>query len=189
MYFAHRVNTLYYVYDLYYSYDVRSIEIDVQKTKDGRIVVFHDDVSEQNMCDLPYYVPTFEEFLRFIPSYFDVNVEIKNYHIGVGCEDLVDKVLAISKKYHHNYYFSSFDHDIYTEFVKRDIGKCWHLQDTLQKYKPYVSHICIHKHMLPFIDQNLHEFIAVYDVESGEELEDYRYQYPFVNTWIIDFVF
>ncbi len=182
-YFAHRINTIQCVYNYFHAWDIRSIEIDIQTTKDGHIVVYHDDISDKKFSELPDNVPTFEAFLRYIPSNMEINVEIKNYP---NTEIDIGEIVNLCEKYsQHTYYFSSFDHDIYIALdAKYKSG--WHLQDTISAYRVDVEHICIHKNMLPFIIPGKHKTIGVYDVKAGKEAKELSTLYPFVSAWILD---
>lgn len=182
MHIAHRVNTIERVYYLYHLKNIEAIEIDIQPTLDGQIVVYHDDVSSMNYSDLPSYVPTFEEFLRFIPEKIFVNVEVKKYEKS---SSIITDVIGLCEKYPREYIFSSFDKDTYDACVKAG-KKCWHLQDTMAKYNSSIPNICIHASMLANMSQKDHEMIAVYDV-SETSVDEFTSTYPFVYAWITDY--
>jgi hypothetical protein len=176
------VNTIERVYFLYNLKNIKAIEIDVQPTKDGQIVVYHDDVSSLSYDELSPYVPTFEQFLRFIPQDVCVNVEVKKYDKSAS---ISKEVLALCEKYPRDYVYSSFDKDTYDDFVRSE-KKCWHLQDKMVKYDPTVPNICIHKSMLPDITTQNHQSVTVYDVLDGS-VDEMQSIYPFVTVWIADY--
>jgi len=183
LHFVHRVNTIHRVYDYFFNWNIKSIEIDVQTTKDGVLVVHHDDVSGHHLYELPYYVPTFEDFLRYIPENMTINVEIKKY--AKSKNDVVH-ILFICRDYpEHKYHFSSFDFDTYYA-LKEMCDSFWHLSKDMDSYRPDVEHVCVHKSMLAFINPKKHKTIGAYDVMAGSEANELATLYPFVNVWILD---
>lgn len=101
------------------------IETDVQLTKDGVLVCFHDDYAERvtgkkafvrdltlselkslKLCDSDENVPTFEELLSIVDGKVPLLVEIKMPHKPNGVEQ---KTLAALKDYNGKYAIQSFD--------------------------------------------------------------------------------
>lgn len=182
--YAHRINVIKDVYEEYYKHGNKCIEIDVQPTKDGVLIVMHDDASSKNLSDIPKEVPTFEEFLRFIPDDVSINVEIKKYP---DSQYIVDSVLDFCKLYkkNRNFYFSSFD--VPTLKRLKENEECpWHLMDKIEKYDNSSTKICVHKSLLDVIpDPSVHESIFVYDVKISEQ-DDMKARYPFISGMIVD---
>lgn len=99
------------------------IELDVRLSKDGEVVVFHDDdfnrllgdgrrVDEMEMpalrcVKLPNegYIPTFQETLDLVGGRVPLLVEVKN---GARNEELCRKTLALLRSYHGAYIVESF---------------------------------------------------------------------------------
>ena len=95
------------------------IELDVQLSKDGEVVVFHDDnlkrmvgddrrVDEVALAELrrfPLGIPTFEEALKLIGGRVPLLVEIKN---GKRNAELCAKTLKLLKNYEGRYVIESF---------------------------------------------------------------------------------
>ncbi len=109
------------------------IEMDVQASKDGVLMVFHDDSlkrmtgAEGNLCDYTYdelrqlrlldtdcVIPTFEEFLQAANG-TNLVVEIKS-HKDIG--DTEQKVYEALKSYKGNYCVESFNPIIVRWFKK-----------------------------------------------------------------------
>ena len=100
------------------------IELDVQLTKDGELVVFHDDdlkrmtgdprrvdeveLAELQSLDLPYgeHIPRFEGVLARIDGRVPLLVELKN---GKRNAELCEKTLALLKRYRGRYVIESFN--------------------------------------------------------------------------------
>ena len=100
------------------------IELDVQLSKDGCVVVFHDDtlvrmtgdprrVDETDLSDLralrldgKAQIPTFEEVLARVAGRVPLLVEIKN---GKRNAELCEKTVALLKKYDGAYVTESFN--------------------------------------------------------------------------------
>ena len=88
------------------------IELDVQLTRDGTVVVIHDEAVDRTTDGTGLVKDyTFEEYCEWASQYgFVTNVEIKT---GVYYyEDIEEKTLEIIKKYHleDRVMFSSFNH-------------------------------------------------------------------------------
>ena len=87
------------------------IELDVQLTRDGTVVVIHDEAVDRTTDGTGLVKDSFEEYCEWASQYgFMTNVEIKT---GVYYyEDIEEKTLEIIKKYHleDRVMFSSFNH-------------------------------------------------------------------------------
>lgn len=185
MLYAHRANSIGKVYELFYMKSINEFELDVQPTRDGFVVVFHDDISEKNKSELPVNVPTLEEYIKFIPDGITLNIEIKKYANSL---DIVHHIIELCAMYPgKTYIFSSFDLDVYKSIVNAYTGKkAWHLQDTMTSYDATVVNICVHASMLSRIDIDNHKEVHVYDVHE-KELMTYMSSYPNVSGWIVDY--
>ena len=180
--FAHRTNTFASFYEAYYLYGYRHFEIDVQPTKDGHVVVYHDDVSDKTHQEMAMS-PTLEEFCKFTPDAVTVNVEIKKYaNSGL----ITDEVLDICKRYPNKLFiFSSFD-EVSVEILREKAVDSMLLIDTIDKYKPTQTKICIQKGLLPVINLGKHETVFVYDVKASD-VGALKQEYPLVQGWILDY--
>ena len=184
--FAHRVNTINEVYRNYYERGIKQIEIDVQLTKDNKLVVYHDNVSKQTMKQLRHKVKdivTFEEFLRHIPDDIVINVELKRY----DDRNYVYRVIDQSKKNKgKTYIYSSFD----ALFVKQIVSMkriALHLHETPETFDPKFQSVCVRHDILN--DDVLAKFEAVYVYANEMSKEDYEglmEKYPGVKGWIVD---
>lgn len=109
------------------------IEMDVQASKDGVLVVFHDDTVDRmtgkhgKVCDFTFdelramrlldtdcQIPTFEEFLQ-VANGVNLVVEIKT-HKNIG--DIESRVYEMLKSYKGNYCVESFNPFIVRWFKK-----------------------------------------------------------------------
>jgi len=162
---------------------VNGYEIDVQPTKDGNVIVYHDDVSDRNLVEMPTDLPTLEEFLRFSPEGISLNIEIKKY---ANSTDIAATVLALCEKFKGKFYtFSSFDKSVYEFFLAA--GKdAWHLQDKIEKYDASSANICEQKDMLGSFNIDDHARVLVYDVKV-EGVNEMQASYPQVSGWIVDY--
>lgn len=101
------------------------IELDVQLTKDGKVVVFHDfnllrltgidkDLSECNyeylnnlkLLNTEYSIPLFSDVLRLVSSKVPILIEIKNNKFSMKLEKSLLKLL---KRYSGNFCIESFN--------------------------------------------------------------------------------
>ena len=181
MIFAHRTNTFESFYKAYFVHNDRQFEIDVQPTMDGRIIVYHDDISCEKYKEMKHTL-TLDEFLKFTPDSVVINVEIKKYEKS---KYIVDKVLQICGKYPtKTYLYSSFDAASVQQLQKNG-ASAYLLVDKIENYKPQQPNICIHKNLLKVIDVSLHKHVFVYDIKSTE-VEVLKEEHPFVHGWIID---
>lgn len=187
MIFAHRLNTIQHVYENYYKNTSSAFEIDIQMTKDLKLVVYHDDVSSKSYSELPNTTPLFEDFLKYIPEKMPenmpenmtINVEIKKYKNSIVA---LEYILSIIEKYKHTYIFSSFDKEIYNDLIS--LGKdAWHLVKETDKYSQDTPYICIHKDLIPYIIPDKHKRICVY----GFKKDEIDSQLSFITDWIVDF--
>ncbi|HIY78776.1 MAG TPA: hypothetical protein H9728_06990 [Candidatus Borkfalkia excrementavium] len=108
------------------------MELDVQLSKDGKVVVFHDDFLDRMVCGkrgetMPLKDYTYDELQKFVLSGHDqdrvplfedvlaytesstVIVEIKNRTLTEQAGELEQKTLEILKKYHGNFAVQSFN--------------------------------------------------------------------------------
>ena len=110
------------------------IELDVQFSKDEKLVVFHDDNlkrvtgDNRNVCDVEYRelktlklsntektIPLFEDVLKKIDGKVPLIVEIKH---GNQSEKLAEETFLLLKKYKGKYAIQSFDPFILNWYVK-----------------------------------------------------------------------
>ena len=102
-----------------------AIELDVQMTKDGYLVVFHDkslkrvcglkdeitmltlnEVKQARLCGTDSMIPTFEDVLMLVDGRVPLLIEVKeddNY------EELMPKLIALLERYEGEYMIESFD--------------------------------------------------------------------------------
>ncbi|MCR5501724.1 MAG: glycerophosphodiester phosphodiesterase [Lachnospiraceae bacterium] len=100
------------------------MELDVQLSRDGQVVVFHDDtlnrvcgvdsrvdaldyagLRELRLCGTEERIPLFTEVLKVVDGRTPLIVELKN---GPRNRELCEKTLAILKEYHGDYCIESF---------------------------------------------------------------------------------
>ncbi len=110
------------------------MELDVQLSKDGQVVVFHDDtlnrvcgvdsrvdektydeLSQLSLCGTTQTIPLFSEVLKTIRGRGPLIVELKN---GKRNEELCEKTYALLKKYSGEYCIESFNPFIVRWFKK-----------------------------------------------------------------------
>lgn len=176
----HRANTVKEVHAAV-SRGWQRFEIDVQPLADGTLVVFHDDVGDASMSDLPPHVPTFEEFLRSMPDSIHIMVETKVY---TRLPD-VDEILGLCGKHPNvSYSFSTFHRPTYEILLDKAI-EAWLLLCDKGAYMPQDPRICVDKKLLEDVDLEGHLEVFVYDV-SVAELDDFKGKYPRVKGWILD---
>lgn len=101
-----------------------SIEIDVQLTKDGVPIVFHDDIADRvtgvkrrltrlmlsevkelRLNNTEYAIPTFKEFLDFVAGRTPILIEIKKNRGSKGIEQII---LDMLKEYDGDFAIQSF---------------------------------------------------------------------------------
>ncbi len=118
-------------------YGADGVELDIQKTRDGKFIIFHDynlsrltgknasvntiDYVELMKLNLPdnLNIPLLEDFLKIIPEKFYVNIELKQ---SIEYSDL-DEICLIVKKYIDSKYIqiSSFHHELLPFFTEKNI--------------------------------------------------------------------
>ena len=110
------------------------IELDVQLSKDGQVVVFHDDtlnrvcgvdsrvdektydeLSKISLCGTTQTIPLFSEVLKTVRGRGPLIVELKN---GKRNEELCEKTYALLEKYSGEYCIESFNPFIVRWFRK-----------------------------------------------------------------------
>lgn len=182
MLFAHRSNSIERINHLY-SCAVNCHEIDVQPTKDGHIVVYHDDISDKTFQELPNDTLLLQAFLDLVPSDIHLNIEVKKYPQSLG---ISERVLDICKKHPDlKYSFSSFDYAVFAFFDGQG-HDAWFLQDETESYDSSVASTCVDKSMLYKVDFNNHARVLVYNV-LYTDIEHMQAAYPLVYGWIVDY--
>lgn len=186
--YAHRVNTINGAYRNYYERKVKSLEIDIQITRDNKIIVFHDDVSK---CTLKHLrnkykdIVLLEEFLQHTPSDIVLNIELKRYDKN---KDYVNRVIALCRKHKtRQFLYSSFDAQFCKQLAKlrQPVMHLHHTIDTVSATG--VMRICVHKAVLPQLgDIGVYDSVFVYDVHI-DDLNSMITTYPNVKGWIVDF--
>ncbi len=110
------------------------MELDVQLSKDGQVVVFHDDTLDRvcgvesrvdektydelrqlSLCGTTQTIPLFSEVLKTVRGRGPLIVELKN---GKRNEELCEKTYALLKKYSGEYCIESFNPFIVRWFKK-----------------------------------------------------------------------
>lgn len=110
------------------------MELDVQLSKDGQVVVFHDDtlnrvcgvearvdektydeLRQLSLCGTTQTIPLFSEVLKTVRGRGPLIVELKN---GKNNEELCEKTYALLKKYSGEYCIESFNPFIVRWFKK-----------------------------------------------------------------------
>lgn len=158
-----------------------AMEIDLQMSSDGVVVVFHDDnlkrvtgvdsplcekdlafLKTLKICDSDEKIPTFEEFLAFIDGRQPVLIEIKD-HKNVGV--LEQKVADMLEDYKGEFALQSFNPFIVKWFADhtpqylRGQLSCDFANEDLAWYKKYLL-----KNLF-FIRYNKSQFVS-YDIDS-----------------------
>ncbi|AEH50464.1 glycerophosphodiester phosphodiesterase family protein [Pseudothermotoga thermarum] len=114
-----------------FEFSADGIELDLRTTKDGVVVVIHDDnlenfcgvskkIKELTFQELSRYtfegerVPTFEEVLEIFPKGKILNAELKE-------KEAADQAIALIKKYglEEETVISSFDHSLIFDLIER----------------------------------------------------------------------
>ena len=102
-----------------------AIELDIQMTKDGYLVVFHDstlkrvcgvkdeitaltlnEVKQARLCGTDSKIPTFEDVLMLVSGRVPLMIEIKSTD---AYEDLMPKLMALLERYEGEFIIESFD--------------------------------------------------------------------------------
>jgi glycerophosphoryl diester phosphodiesterase len=184
---AHRSNTINDTYKNYYKRDQKIVEIDIQLTKDNKLAVYHDDMSQKRMKQLFNFVGpslvSLNEFLTHTPDDLEVYLELKNY----SNKDYVYRVVHLTKKFpKKKFTYLSFDQKFchMIKSMKRRAITLIDKPELLDNDK--LMDICVHKSLLH--DQRLKniEKVAAYDVKFSE-ITSLQKSYPFVSTWIVDY--
>lgn len=179
---AHRANTLKSVYNLYHNFGVRAFEIDVQRDKEGNIIVFHDDIWRRAFADLNKYHKDFitlEDYLTYTPDDILVNIEVKKYH--EEDEQIVNDIIAICKMFRgKRFMFSSF-HLPYAQSLRGV-----HLHETMKTLKKTSGHIGIHVSFLYDLDRSMYKDVYVWGL-FRKHAEELKRLYPWVSGWIVDY--
>lgn len=189
------------------------IELDLRGTKDGRVVVIHDEdlkrlcgvdvkVADLSFEELKSYrvqtetVPSFEEVLSILDSKHILNAEIKEASVA-------EKVLQLIDEFHltGNTVVSSFDHELIAELIKRrpdmkfgflvgeelrndPIG----LIERLLQHKPYSMHLPHQLFDYPFIYEKVVKMIrdagAKIYVWTLDDLEKFERIKPYLDAVI-----
>ena len=192
--FAHRANDIQYLYMLYWQQRVRCFEIDVQKSKDDVIVVYHDDISDipHNEVELSnrHHVYRLAEFLRCAPDDITLNVEIKNYSGSAKANEVTKQIVDMCE-YHKgmkHIVYSSFDINVVTALANRGL-KHWMLFDKYTNLMNNQPHICVDVRILDQVMKQMRNNtnVSVYGLHINDQT---RYiadpQYSFVMNWIVD---
>ena len=194
--FAHRSNDIPYLYLLYWQRYVRCFEVDVQPTKDGVIIVYHDDCSHLSHREVEALhnkqVYTLVEFLRCTPDDITLNIEIKRY-TSLDCSQAV---VEICKEYKgaKDIIYSSFDIDMIKGI--RDKGlPYWLLLDTIPnnislKELSKLNNICVNISVLEQCIKSLCSDvnISVYGLHEHDIVKYWsESSYSRVVNWIVDY--
>ena len=113
------------------------IELDIRLTKDGEVVVFHDDtllrlcgkniaVSSLTLAELKQYrlmqskelIPSFQEVLEIVKGKVPLLVEYKTGLPGNNVDAICEKAEALLQKYQGNYIIESFDYQVLAWYKK-----------------------------------------------------------------------
>ncbi len=191
MIIAHRCNDVSYVYMLYWKRGVRCFEIDVQTTKDGVLVVYHDDISHLRHGEVEALggnvVYTLAEFLRCTPDDITLNVEIKNYAgKASAAKAIIDTCERATRE--KRLIYSSFDQDVVTALANRGLTH-WIL---FEKYAKRFArpHICVDIRILDkVLERDDDTTLSVYGLQEKDMT---RYvsnpRYKKVQNWIMDYL-
>ncbi|MBQ2937995.1 MAG: TIM barrel protein [Clostridia bacterium] len=138
-------------YDLGIEMGATGIELDLQRTKDGKIVVFHDDkLDNKSNCKGKIEDYTYAELLKydfgswfdekyknekivlfedFAKKYFDKNLTFAIELKGIGFEQEVIDIINKYKK-HNSYYITSFKYEALKNIynIDKNIKKSWLIQ-------------------------------------------------------------
>jgi glycerophosphoryl diester phosphodiesterase len=184
---AHRSNTINDTYKNYYKRDQKIVEIDIQLTKDNKLAVYHDDMSQKRMKQLFNFVGpslvSLNEFLTHTPDDLEVYLELKNY----SNKDYVYRVVHLTKKFpKKKFTYLSFDQKFchMIKSMKRRAITLIDKPELLDNDK--LTDICVHKSLLHDPRLKNIEKVAAYDVKFSE-ITSLQKSYPFVSTWIVDY--
>jgi hypothetical protein len=191
--FAHRSNDIPYLYLLYWQRYVRRFEIDVQITKDGVIIVYHDDCSKYNHQEAEALhkrpVFTLVEFLRCTPDEITLNIEIKRYNDI----DYSDEVIKICRKHKgfKNIVYSSFDIDVVKNLKNKGLPH-WLLLKSIPEPTIFTEFkdICVNINILDEISKSLSADVnlSVYGLHENDIVKYWSAaKYSRVVNWIVEY--
>lgn len=186
---SHRSNTINKTYMTYYKQNNKSVEIDIQLTKDNKLAVFHDNMTEKRMKQLFNHVGpslvSLGEYLTHTPDDLEVYLELKNY----SNKDYVYRVVHLTKKFPtKKFVYLSFDHK-FCHMIRSMKRRAINLIDNVETLSdPTINwtDICIPKNLLGHPRLSTIPRIAVYDV-LYTDVENLQTMYPNVSTWIVDY--
>lgn len=185
---AHRSNTINDTYKNFYKRDQKAVEIDIQLTKDNKLAVYHDDMTQKRMKQLFNHVGpslvSLGEFLTHTPDDLEVFIELKNY----SNKDYVYRVVHLTKKFpKKKFTYLSFDKK-FCHMVRSMKRRAINLIDTVELLNEDVvlADVCVHKSLLGHPRLLTIEKVAVYDV-ANKDVPQLQKEYPFVSTWIVDY--
>lgn len=147
------------------------VECDLQFTKDGKIIVFHDDtfkgdyISQKRYVRLRGYsffsnekVLSFKKLLRYWNGEITLWIELKPSNLnGYQKQEFVRKILKILAHRTANVYFISFDFSLLKEVRKRSNFPCFYLNDN------YAVEKCV-KNEIFGIDAEFHRYFNAQDL-------------------------
>ncbi len=145
-----------------------AVEIDIQMTKDGQLVVFHDYdlerltglkgditlvdydyIKDATVCNSQEKIPTFEEFLHFIDGKIPVLIEIK-HHKKVGVVE--GKIAELLRQYKGQFAVQSFNPFIVKwfkhhapEFIRGQLASDLKDDIAAQWQKNFIRYLCMTK--------------------------------------------
>ena len=186
---AHRSNTINETYLNYYKRNNKCVEIDIQLTKDNKLAVFHDNMTEKRMKQLFNFVgPTLvslNEYLTHTPDDLEVFLELKNY----SNKDYVYRVVHLCKKFPKKQFtYLSFDKK-FCHMIRSMKRRAITLIDNVEVLLDTtldLTDVCVHKSLLDHPRLRAIEKVSVYDVMQ-KDVEKLQATYPFVSTWIVDY--
>lgn len=169
---AHRCNNIESVYNAYFLHGMSKIELDVQMSKDRRIVVYHDDCSNRTVKSLvkDRVGITLYDLLYHIPDNITVNVEIKHYSNNHKHDILTNLVLAQCRKFKYKkFIFSSFDPTI-CELLRKQRVNVYQLAETNEQLAAtFLPNVIVHKSLMHMALSNTKfEKIGVWGVGNDE---------------------
>lgn len=197
---THRVENTLSSFEYAIKTGVEMIELDVQKTIDGKIVVFHDQ-NLQRLCKkdgyifetksselkdlyLPYQekIPFLEEVFDLVRGKIPINIELK-------AENLFHELFELVEKYKKDYHLleksiliSSFDHKELFYYRKKNPNACLGLlyygipvewNKTLELLDPFSVHLSLDFLNLNFVKelQKYGKKVYVYTVNSQKDFQ------------------
>jgi glycerophosphoryl diester phosphodiesterase len=169
---AHRSNSLDALYNAYYSHSMRSFEIDVQMSKDRRIVVYHDNCANRTVRSLvkEKMAITLYDFLYHTPDHIVINVEIKHYSNNHKHDIVTNLVLAQCRKFKYKkFIFSSFNPIICGLLKKKHVEVYQLIETDDQLHEAFLPNIMVHKDLLhTVVNDEQYSKVGVWGVDRGE---------------------